>query len=76
MITSPTFSKAFTVVDTKGNEIAMFKRMNHFFSSPAYELVKHTNHISMAELVIVVMGVNAIEKRKQSSSTNSAGGSI
>ncbi|WP_077298439.1 hypothetical protein [Virgibacillus pantothenticus] len=69
-ITSPVFSKTFTMTDEQEREIvASFTRVSNFFSSPAYELINHTDRLSMEEFIVVVMGVNAIEKSKAAASS-------
>ncbi|MGX4671014.1 hypothetical protein JNUCC74_17840 [Cerasibacillus sp. JNUCC 74] len=73
-IHSPAFSREFTISDEQNHEIASFRRNNSFFSSSAYELLNHTDKLTMEEFIIIVMGVNAIEKNKQASAAN--GGSV
>ncbi|WP_058305696.1 hypothetical protein [Gracilibacillus massiliensis] len=74
-IQSPVFSREFTILDDQETEVADFYRISNFFSSPAYQIVNQTNAMTMEELIAVVMGVNAIEKRKNSSGAANSGGS-
>jgi hypothetical protein len=55
--------------------VATFKKVNGFFQASAYELKHNSNHLLTEELIAVVMGVNAIEKRNSSSAGAGAGGS-
>jgi uncharacterized protein YxjI len=70
-IESPAFSKEYTILDENKSEVATFKKVNGFFASAAYELKNHSNTLLTEELIAVVMGVNAIEKRRNS---NAGGG--
>src|SRR5690606_35222992 len=70
-INAPALSRDFTVYYEKDDVVATFIRMNGFFSSASYEIHLHSS-LEMEELIAVVMGVNAIEKRKRSSSANSS----
>ncbi|MEK8129625.1 hypothetical protein WMW72_17090 [Paenibacillus filicis] len=65
-IEAPAFSKDYTVVAPNGQVAAEFRRISHFFASGAFELTNHSG-LQMQELIVVVMGVHAIRKRKQSS---------
>lgn len=65
-IESPAMSKEYTLTDKSGVEVATFRKVSGVFQSAAYELKNHTSSISTEELISVVMGVNAIEKRRRS----------
>lgn len=69
-ITSPVFSREYYVKDHQGQEIATFTRVDSFFSAPAFKLVNKSAELSSEELVVVIMGVNAIEKRRRSNNSN------
>lgn len=68
-ITSEAFSKEYELFE---NDVvlAKFEKINGFFSSPAYQLTNSTERFTNEELIAVVMGVNAIQKRQN----NNAGG--
>jgi uncharacterized protein YxjI len=68
-IESPAFSKEYTILNENKREVATFKKVNGFFESAAYELKNHSDTLLTEELIAVVMGVNAIEKRRSSSAT-------
>ncbi|MGI8314208.1 hypothetical protein [Halobacillus mangrovi] len=65
-IESPAMSKEYTMTDKSGVEVATFRKVSGVFQSAAFELKNHTSSISTEELISVVMGVNAIEKRRRS----------
>ncbi|ANX11552.1 hypothetical protein ABE41_005990 [Fictibacillus arsenicus] len=71
-IESPAFSKEYTILDENKAEVATFKKVNGFFQSPAFELKNYSDSLSTEELIAVVMGVNAIEKRHNSSAGGGA----
>ncbi|RIW26838.1 hypothetical protein D3H55_23465 [Bacillus salacetis] len=62
-IESEAFSKEYTILDDQGAVICSFERVSGFFSTPAYKLENFSECLSNQELVTVVMGVNAIQKR-------------
>ncbi|ARI77790.1 LURP-one-related/scramblase family protein [Halobacillus mangrovi] len=70
-IESPAMSKDYTMTDQSGVEVATFRKVSSFFQSAAYELKNHTSSLSTEELISVVMGVNAIEKRRSSAANGS-----
>lgn len=72
-IESPAFSKEYTILDENKSEVATFKKVNGFFQSAAFELRNYSDSLSTEELIAVVMGVNAIEKRN---SSNAGGGAV
>lgn len=63
-ITSEAFSKHYQIYDDELNLIANFEKVSGFFSSPAYQLTNHSEQLDSLELVAVVMGINAIHKRR------------
>jgi len=62
-ITSEAFSKEYELFE---NDVvlAKFEKISGFFSSPAYQLTNSTERFTNEELIAVVMGVNAIQKRQ------------
>ncbi|MGD6962449.1 hypothetical protein ACQCVB_09615 [Fictibacillus phosphorivorans] len=72
-IEAPAFSKEYTIFDESKSEIATFNKVNGFFQASAYELKNNSDALLTEELIAVVMGVNAIEKRNQSSAGAGAG---
>ncbi|MFD1356837.1 hypothetical protein ACFQ4X_02910 [Fictibacillus halophilus] len=71
-IESPAFSKEYTILDENKAEVATFKKVNGFFQSAAFELKNYSDSLLTEELIAVVMGVNAIEKRNNSSASGGA----
>lgn len=71
-VESEAFSKEYSVLDNNGSVICSFEKVNGFFSSPAYKLQNTSTKLSNEELVAVVMGVNAIQKRNRSAASNNA----
>ncbi|WP_282937919.1 hypothetical protein [Paenibacillus sp. RC67] len=61
-IESPAFSREYTVSTMGGETVAEFKRTDGFFGAGAFALSNHSK-IPMEELILVVMGVHAIQKR-------------
>ncbi|WP_141433936.1 hypothetical protein [Bacillus sp. 03113] len=71
-IKSEAFSKQYMIYKNETEVVAKFDRISGFFSSPAYQLVHNEDDPSSEELIAVVMGVNAIEKRRRNSSASAA----
>lgn len=65
-IDSETFSKTFEILTEKGKRVGQFKKVNEFFSTPAFEMSQDKQDIEIGEMIAVVMGVNAIQKRSHS----------
>ncbi|WP_035177519.1 hypothetical protein [Alkalihalobacterium bogoriense] len=72
-IHSEAFSKEYEINNQKGEVVAHFKRINGFFESPAFKLVNSSEVLTNEELITVVMGVNMITKRNNSSSHTTHG---
>jgi hypothetical protein len=53
--------------------MARFEKVSGFFASPAYHLSKNNEKVSSEELIAVVMGINAIQKRRRSNATANGG---
>ncbi|TLS38286.1 hypothetical protein [Pseudalkalibacillus caeni] len=73
-IESPAFSLEYTILDERKEQVAKFEKISVFFASPAFKLTNRSTKLSTEELVAVVMGVNAIQKRKRSASGGGAAG--
>ncbi|TFB13783.1 hypothetical protein E3U55_15375 [Filobacillus milosensis] len=71
-IESEAFSKEYTIMNQNGDLVCDFKKVNNFFESAAFQLTDYTDKISTYEWVAVVMGVNAIQKRRRNSSAGGA----
>ena len=65
-IDSELFSYLYDISDEQSNPIGRFEKVSGIFSSPSYQLNNSTNKLSNEELIAVVMGVNAIQKRNNS----------
>lgn len=69
---SPAFSREYTLFDENDELAAEFNRIDSFFESPAFQLSDYTPDLETEELVAVVMGMNAIQKRRRSQSSSAA----
>lgn len=65
-ITSPALSKEYTVLNSRGAVAAYFRKTSSWMSAGAYCLENQSNELNNYELIAVIMGVNAIQKRQQS----------
>ena len=65
-IDSEPFSYLYDISDDQSNQIGKFEKVSGFFSTPAYQLNNFSKKLSNEELIAVVMGVNAIQKRNNS----------
>ncbi|WP_442598644.1 LURP-one-related family protein [Neobacillus sp. D3-1R] len=65
-IESEAFSKQYDVYQDETTIVATFHKISGFFSSPAFQLTNHSDQLSTEELIAVVMGVNAIQRRNSS----------
>jgi hypothetical protein len=68
-IESEAFSKEYTILDSQGAVVCHFERVSGFFASPAYRMENMSSDLSNEELIAVIMGINAIQKRNNSAST-------
>lgn len=70
LIDSELFSKDY-VIKRESDEavIATFKKVSGIFSSAAYELDNYTNTLTSPELIAIIMGVNAMQKRNNNAAT-------
>jgi len=70
-IKSGGFSKLYEVYKDETTLVCKFEKISGFFSSPAFRLESFTSELSPEELILIVMGVHAIQRRNNSG-TNSA----
>ncbi|MCA0972852.1 hypothetical protein LCM20_19905 [Halobacillus litoralis] len=63
-IESPALSGEYTIYDESESTVAVFHKVSGFFQASAYELQNHSDSLATEELIAVVMGVNAIQKRR------------
>jgi hypothetical protein len=68
-IQSEAFSKQYEIYFNESTLIAKFEKISGFFSSPAFRLSNFSDQLSTEELIAVVMGVNAIQRRNNSATT-------
>ncbi|BFT72044.1 hypothetical protein [Paenibacillus sp. P36] len=66
-ITSPAFSKEYEISDSSGVLVAHFEKINGWFSSGAFTLRNQSAELDSYELVAVIMGMHAIQKRQDAS---------
>ncbi|WP_047983156.1 hypothetical protein [Ornithinibacillus californiensis] len=64
-IESEAFSREYSVLNPSGSLICEFKRVDDFFESPAFQLINYSDTIPSIEWITIVMGVNAIQKRRR-----------
>lgn len=67
-IEAPAFSKEYTVTTLDGDAVAEFAKTDGMFSPGAFALTNRSS-VPMEELILVVMGVHAIQKRQNSAAT-------
>ncbi|QYR20886.1 hypothetical protein KZ483_24545 [Paenibacillus sp. sptzw28] len=66
-ITAPAFSQEYSIQDISGQTVAAFARTSSWLQSGAFCLQNDSSRLDSYELVAVVMGVHAIQKRQRSS---------
>lgn len=69
-IKSPAFSSEYEILDESENQVARFEKVNGFFASGAFQLNNQSDCLDTYELVAVIMGVNAIQKRQRSAASS------
>lgn len=69
-ITSPAFSKEYHIMDDGGQPIASFVRTSKWMQSGAFQLQNSSAVLDSYELVAVVMGVHAIQKRQSAAAAS------
>jgi hypothetical protein len=67
-IESPAFSKEYEITTPAGDTAAQFRKISGIFAAGAFELTNRTE-LPMEEMIAVVMGVHAIQKRQQNAAT-------
>jgi len=73
LIESEPFSHTYEIFDEHSNQIARFEKVSAFFESRAYQLSSTTDTVSSEELIAVVMGINAIQKRRSNAAAGNGG---
>lgn len=71
-ITSPAFSKEYEIQGEDGRCVATFHRVSGWFQSGAYHLKNDSHLLGDWELIAVVMGVHAIQKRASNSASSAS----
>lgn len=71
-VSAPAFSQEYDVTDGAGRIAASFRRTSGWFSSGAFVLDNQSEYLNTYELVAVVMGVHAINKRRNAANSSSA----
>lgn len=71
LIKSGAFSKLYEIFIDETTIVCKFEKISGFFSSPAFRLESFTEELSPEELILIVMGVNAIQRRNDSSASTS-----
>lgn len=66
-ITSPAFSKEYEISDQSGALVANFAKVNGWLSAGAFTLRNQSLDLDSYELVAVIMGMHAIQKRQDAS---------
>ena len=69
-IESEPFSKTYEIFTDKGSRVGQFKKVNAIFSTPAFEMSQEKQDIEIGEMIAVVMGVNAIQKRSHAAANS------
>jgi uncharacterized protein YxjI len=69
-ITSPAFSREYEVRSVSGELKARFDRINGWFEAGAYLLDNVSETLDSYELISVIMGVHAIQKRQRQAATD------
>ncbi|MFS0870765.1 hypothetical protein [Paenibacillus xylanilyticus] len=68
-VTAPAFSQEYDITGMGGRTVASFRRTSGWFSSGAFVLNNESDQLETYELIAVVMGVHAINKRRNSAAT-------
>lgn len=69
-IISPAFSKEYEISDESGALVARLEQVNVWFSSGAFLLNNQCEYLGTYELVAVIMGMHAIQKRQCAAANN------
>lgn len=73
-ILSPAFSKEYEISDESGALVARFEQMSGWFSSGAFLLNNQSEYLDTYELVAVIMGMHAIQKRQRTAANSGSHG--
>ncbi|MCC3382213.1 hypothetical protein ACFQ5D_04080 [Paenibacillus farraposensis] len=65
-ITSPAFSKEYAIQGHDGKTVAVFNQTNRWFQSGTFHLENGSLLLDSYELIVVVMGIHAIQNRNSS----------
>ena len=65
-IISPAFSREYEISNESGALIAYFQQISGWFSPGAFHLVNQSETLDSYELVAVILGMHAIQKRQRS----------
>jgi hypothetical protein len=68
LIESPAFSREYTVCSRNGELAAQCARTDSMLGAGSFMLTNHSS-VPVEELILVVMGIHAIQKRRQSAAT-------
>lgn len=71
-IKSGGFSKLYEVFKDETTLVCKFEKISGFFSSPAFRLESFSSELSPEELILIVMGVHAIQRRNNSSANSTS----
>ncbi|WP_410513338.1 hypothetical protein PaeBR_02450 [Paenibacillus sp. BR2-3] len=72
VIMSPAFSKEYAISDESGAIVVRFEQVNSWFSSGAFLLNNECEYLDTYELVAVIMGMHAIQKRHRSAANSAS----
>ncbi|MDR6727058.1 uncharacterized protein YxjI [Paenibacillus amylolyticus] len=68
-VSAPAFSQEYEITGMGGRTVASFRRTSGWFSSGAFVLHNESEQLGTYELIAVVMGVHAINKRRNSANS-------
>lgn len=66
-IKSEAFSRNYEIFDEREKLVASFQQVNGWFSGKAYCLENYSDELDSYELIAVILGMHAIQKRQSSS---------
>lgn len=69
-VSAPAFSQEYDISGSGGRIVASFRRTSGWFSSGAFVLDNQSEQLDTYELIAVVMGVHAINKRRNSAASS------
>lgn len=69
-VSAPAFSQEYDITGMGGRTVASFRRTSGWFGSGAFVLDNQSEQLDTYELIAVVMGVHAINKRRNSAASN------